>query len=176
MDNYKDLIERLKTDAEWAEGEEWENPICLWDDLVGAVSALTALTEENARLLDKLKSEQEAHAFWMAEEMGVQKQLRAELEKVKEKNAGLALALLYDRNPNEDCLGENEWAAIKAELRQAKRERDAAISDLQSVCEDSGDVCGLCKNLPCVPGNDHCVGWIWRGRVRWGIRYGHLAQ
>ena len=26
MDNHKELIERLKVDAEWAEGREWGNP------------------------------------------------------------------------------------------------------------------------------------------------------
>ena len=111
MDNPKELIERLKIDAEWAEGQEWETPLCLWDDLMDAVSAIATLTEENA-------------------------QLRAELEQAKEKNAGLALALLYDCNPNEDCLGENEWSAIGAELEQVKRERDAAVSCIYEIEDD----------------------------------------
>lgn len=54
-DNYKELIERLKIDAEWAEGQEWEVPICLWNDLIDAVSALAELTEENAKLHAKLE-------------------------------------------------------------------------------------------------------------------------
>ena len=111
MDNPKELIERLKIDAEWAEGQEWETPLCLWDDLMDAVSAIATLTEENA-------------------------QLRAELEQAKEKNAGLALALLYDCNPNEDCLGENEWSAIGAELEQVKRERDATVSCIYEIEDD----------------------------------------
>lgn len=41
MDNHKELIERLKIDAEWAEGQEWEAPLCLWDDLMDAVSAIS---------------------------------------------------------------------------------------------------------------------------------------
>lgn len=41
MEN-KELIERLRIDAEWAEGQEWETPICLWDDLREAISALRA--------------------------------------------------------------------------------------------------------------------------------------
>lgn len=44
--------------------------------------------------------------------------LRDELERVKEKNAGLALALLTECAPNPDCLGDNEWRAIRAELEQ----------------------------------------------------------
>lgn len=111
MDNPKELIEQLKIDAEWAEGQEWETPLCLWDDLMDAVSAIATLTEENA-------------------------QLRAELEQAKEKNAGLALALLYDCNPNEDCLGENEWSAIRSELEQVKRERDAAVSCIYEIEDD----------------------------------------
>lgn len=48
--NPKELIDRLRTDAEWAEGQEWETPICLQDDLRNAAAALTTLTEENAQL------------------------------------------------------------------------------------------------------------------------------
>ena len=47
--------------------------------------------------------------------------LRAELERCKEKNAGLALALLTECAPNPDCLGNDEWRAIRAELEQVKR-------------------------------------------------------
>lgn len=35
-----DLIENLKIDAEWAEGHEWDAPICLRDDLSAAITAL----------------------------------------------------------------------------------------------------------------------------------------
>ena len=47
--------------------------------------------------------------------------LRDELERCKEKNAGLALALLTECAPNPDCLGNDEWRAIRAELEQVKR-------------------------------------------------------
>ena len=49
------------------------------------------------------------------------------------------------------------------QLEQVEQERDAAISNLYSVCEDSGDACGLCKHLPRGPGNGKCLGWQWRG-------------
>lgn len=52
---------------------------------------------------------------------------------------------------------------LEAELKQVKRERDAAISDLYLVCEDTPDACQLCKHLPCFPENNHCLGWEWRG-------------
>ena len=58
------------------------------------------------------------------------KELRDELERCKEKNAGLALALLTECAPNPDCLGNDEWRAIRAELEQVKRERDEAIKTI----------------------------------------------
>ena len=57
--------------------------------------------------------------------------LRAELERCKEKNAGLALALLTECAPNPDCLGDDEWRAIRAELEKVTRERDAAVERLR---------------------------------------------
>lgn len=57
-----------------------------------------------------------------------------------------------------------ELSEAKAEIEQLKRERDAAISDLKSICDDTGDGCDLCKHLPCVKdGVGHCIGWQWRG-------------
>ena len=38
--------------------------------------------------------------------------LRAELNICKEKNAGLALALLTEFAPNPDCLGDDEWTSF----------------------------------------------------------------
>lgn len=60
-------------------------------------------------------------------------ELRAELERVKEKNAGLALALLTECAPNPDCLGDDEWRAIRAELEQMKAERDAAVDCIYKI-------------------------------------------
>jgi len=47
------LIERLRLDAEWADGQEWEAPICLADDLREAVEAIQAL-EAKVRAMAKL--------------------------------------------------------------------------------------------------------------------------
>ena len=57
--------------------------------------------------------------------------LRAELERCKEKNAGLALALLTECAPNPDCLGNDEWRAIRAELEQVKREKEYLEAELR---------------------------------------------
>lgn len=61
--------------------------------------------------------------------------LRAELEQVREKNAGLALALLTECAPNPDCLGDDEWRAIRGELEQVKAERDAAVESIPHECK-----------------------------------------
>ena len=74
------------------------------------------------------------------------KKLRAELEQVREKNAGLALALLTECAPNPDCLGDNEWRAIRAELEQVKAERDAAVSWAQKYTESIDMPCVACKH------------------------------
>lgn len=60
--------------------------------------------------------------------------LRDELERCREKNAGLALALLTECAPNPDCLGDDEWKAIKAELEQVKQKMDIAIEQLHGHC------------------------------------------
>ena len=51
--NPKELIDRLRTDAEWAEGQEWETPICLQDDLREAIAVIAELLQakEDGRLV-----------------------------------------------------------------------------------------------------------------------------
>lgn len=84
--------------------------------------------------------------------------LRADLEQVKEKNAGLALALLTECAPNPDCLGDDEWRAIRAELEQVKRNLDSAVEHLRGQCR-------YCKhNLVCKSRKGpHSNCWEWRG-------------
>lgn len=67
------------------------------------------------------------------------------------------------------CMGYNQREAsdaiekLQSELEQAKKERAAAVEDLKSICEDSGDGCGICKHLPCAEKHGRCIGWQWRG-------------
>lgn len=51
--DHKELIERLHIDAEWAEGQEWETPICLQDDLREAIAVIEKLdqVEKDGRLV-----------------------------------------------------------------------------------------------------------------------------
>ena len=88
------LIEQLRW---WADHCDRTNYGCHAKPfLLDAAAALSALQTENERLRD-------------------------ELERYKEKNAGLALALLTECAPNPDCLGNDEWRAIRSELEQVKR-------------------------------------------------------
>ena len=81
-------------------------------------------TDINAEVVGALRHGIYAIANLMRENATLQtenEKLRAELERCKEKNAGLALALLTECAPNPDCLGNDEWRAIRAELEQVKR-------------------------------------------------------
>jgi hypothetical protein len=42
----KELVERLRENAEWARGNEWETPLCLADDLKAAVDTIERLQSE----------------------------------------------------------------------------------------------------------------------------------
>ena len=42
----KELVERLRENAEWARGIEWETPLCLADDLTAAADAIERLKSE----------------------------------------------------------------------------------------------------------------------------------
>ena len=81
-------------------------------------------TDINAEVVGALRHGIYAIANLMRENATLQtenKKLRAELERCKEKNAGLALALLTECAPNPDCLGNDEWRVIRAELERVKR-------------------------------------------------------
>ena len=92
--------------------------------------------EEMASLLEYEKEHANAYyeecGQWEAEN----EKLRVELNRCREKNAGLALALLTECAPNPDCLGDDEWRAIKTELEQVKQERDAAIDCIYKIMEE----------------------------------------
>lgn len=59
------------------------------------------------------------------------------------------------------CHCECSLAAIAIET--LLEEREAAVRDLTSVCEDNPDVCQLCKHFPCTESHGRCIGWQWRG-------------
>lgn len=66
--DHKELIERLRTDAEWAEGQEWETPICLLDDLREAISIVAELKRERDTAMketERMKSIMREHRIML---------------------------------------------------------------------------------------------------------------
>lgn len=56
MTKIDELIENLEADAEWASANEWESPICLSDDINGALTILRVIAILNKLgTLDKIK-------------------------------------------------------------------------------------------------------------------------
>lgn len=51
--NGQDLVNALREHAEWSEGNQWETPITLCDDLVEAADLIEAQTKE----IDALRNE-----------------------------------------------------------------------------------------------------------------------
>ena len=113
-----------------------------------AADALSTLQAENEKLKDQLYDGEGTNLveYWMQQAkiegnrhrncQAENEKLRAELNRCKEKNAGLALALLTECAPNPDCLGDDEWRAIRAELEQVKQERDAAVDCIYQIEDD----------------------------------------
>lgn len=142
-----------------------------------AVIALSTLQTENEKLQAEVESLKKGHCAGCSipavkaeqiRDLTDAPKLRAELERCREKNAGLALALLTECAPNPDCLGDDEWRAIKAELGRVKRERDAAESDLETVMaygDGNLDTCTFCKNGQCYErGGTKLCNPEWRGQ------------
>lgn len=155
-----------------------------------AAAALSTLRAENENLRGELENEHahrlhaEQHGDAFLEDC---KRLNTELEQLKEKNAGLALALLTECAPNPDCLGDDEWKAIRAELERVKRERDAALEDVAAIIGDveeirrgydvdnadaDGAFAELCETYCANKGRScyaecekyHCKNFKWRGQ------------
>lgn len=87
------------------------------------------------------------------------------LSTLQAENAQLRAELEYEREHAnayyEEC---GQWEAenekLRAELEQVKRERDAAIRDLEMV-----SVCDTCvhEHAPSCPGCNDAENWEWRG-------------
>lgn len=57
MTKLDELMEHLSLDAEWASANEWEAPICLYDDILDALTILRVISVLNqAERLDALKN------------------------------------------------------------------------------------------------------------------------
>ena len=148
MEDYKQLIERLKTDAEWAEANEWESPICLCDDLIGAIQAIEALTAE---LVDERHRHDRLQDFEVAE--------AKELERIKaERDAAVSHV---GQLTETDVLLAKKFNEKLEELEKVTKERDALIDEIRGMCNlcahyNKGNGDSACPD--CSGGN-----FVWRG-------------
>lgn len=99
----KELVERLRENAEWARGIEWETPLCLADDLKAAADAI-----------ERLKNEAEGMRSNWSKSVITIKRLKSELTQEKIDNTNLI----------------GELATVTAERDRYKAERDAAEREI----------------------------------------------
>lgn len=157
--DYKELLDRLTTDREWAQANEWESPICLQDDLSAAITMIYTLTAkaeelqaENAQLRKMQPVAVDGDTAAMALELA---RARAELSNYEQVTDWLR------RN------GFESFEALTEAFEQVKRERDAYMfcsKDLLSKgnCNECGDR-ENCNYLP-RPGETVRVNCpLWRG-------------
>lgn len=50
-----------------------------------------------------------------------------------------------------------------AELTRLREQLEAAKADINAMVDETGNPCAYCKKNPCVPANDKCTGFVWRG-------------
>lgn len=133
----KELVERLRENAEWARGNEWETPLCLADDLKAAADAI-----------ERLQNEAEGMRSNWSRSVITIKRLKSELTQEKIANTNLI----------------GELATVAAERDRYKAERDAAVNDLKYAVSFYTE-CFFCK-YETDEGSTRCGKkdcWEWRG-------------
>lgn len=133
----KELVERLRENAEWARGNEWETPLCLADDLKAAADAI-----------ERLQNEAEGMRSNWSRSVITIKRLKSELTQEKIANTNLI----------------GELATVTAERDRYKAERDAAVNDLKYAVSFYTE-CFFCK-YETDEGSTRCGKkdcWEWRG-------------
>lgn len=196
------LIERLKHNYHGYSTVE-NNPEETFHDMVECLTALSTLQAENEKLRYEVERQRRSaddrqHLYENAERaymkvLAEMEQARAEITRLKHYEdkchdcpivcAKREIIKAHEeleaaqnerdmwKEGMEDC--QQSILELEAELEQAKRERDAAISDLTYIaqtypvdlCDDL--VCQYCKHYPNV--NTGCPGWAendcfeWRG-------------
>lgn len=123
-----------------------------------AAEALEKLQAENESLKNKLHDSYQGHLLDV-----VIPRLEAELEKAK-----MARPIELTGKGAEAFALAAELSETKQELEKVKAERDAAVSDLETVMAYGGgnlDTCQFCKNAQCYArgGRKPCLP-KWRGR------------
>lgn len=133
----KELVERLRENAELARGNEWETPLCLADDLKAAADAI-----------ERLQNEAEGMRSNWSRSVITIKRLKSELTQEKIANTNLI----------------GELATVAAERDRYKAERDAAVNDLKYAVSFYTE-CFFCK-YETDEGSTRCGKkdcWEWRG-------------
>lgn len=89
----KELVERLRENAEWAQGNEWETPLCLSDDLKASADRIeqlhTELTKEkidNTNLIGELATVAAERDRYKAEVDAFMKTVRGNCSLCKHRN------------------------------------------------------------------------------------------
>lgn len=198
---YEDLIDSLRTHVEWARANEWESPITLGDDLEEAANALEKLTLKtqasdiealikNARVccgdveIDEEKEDCGDYCIdsrdcrgteirwcrqWLIHDLcEAIEALQAKVGKAEETIDEHAYKVqmfpqMYEENQR-----------LQAENAQLRRERDAAVRDLESVATDTHakdkavTLCRYHTDKGCCCYDNYkkvrdCPGWEWRG-------------
>lgn len=106
------------------------------------------LYDDTATALSTLKDENE--------------KLRAEVESLKKEHCAGCSVPVVEAERLRDL---NEAPKLRAELEQVKWERDAAVSDLETIMAYNSDTCQFCKNGQCYVrgGTKSCLP-KWRGQ------------
>lgn len=95
------------------------------------VPLVGSCTNDNKSLRDVLENAPTEDAVPRSEVDGLQ----AKITELNEKNAGLALACLFDCKPNDDCLSDNEWNAIKTSVEELKTENKSLAKTVNEASE-----------------------------------------
>ena len=120
-----------------------------------AAEALEKLQAENESLKNKLRDSYQGHLLDV-----VIPRLEAELEKAK-----MARPIELTGKGAEAFALAAELSETKQELEKVKAERDAAVSDLETIMAYKSDTCQFCKNGQCYVrgGTKSCLP-KWRGQ------------
>ena len=129
----KELIQELRSDAEWAHANEWETPITLGDHLDAAADAIEALLAEVERLNEKVRFQNK-----------------------------LLHAPVVDIFPNltpKEKAEDAEIVRLENELHSVTAERDSLIKDFTNYAKGgTTDPSPYCANkAECIADDGWCI-------------------
>lgn len=69
----------------------------------------------------------------------------------------------YDELQQYNVACIKNYGDILIEKTALKEQLEAAKADINAMVDETGNPCAYCKKNPCVPANDKCTGFVWRG-------------